>query len=525
MTTPEEARQAPLIEAMHHGAFYPHEVDAPVEVVRTHISHVFLAGAYAYKLKRPLNLGFLDYTTLAKRKSYCQAELDLNRRYAPQLYREVRPIGRRAAGYVMGSEQDVVDYVVCMRRFDEADVFSRMFADGRLESEHLRRLAVRLADIHAQAPRGPHITRFGSLGAVRKVVEDNYRETAAFVGCLQTEKQLNETRAYTDRLFSEHADWFLARCDGGFIRECHGDLHLNNVCWFEGDPCPFDCIEFNEAFRFIDVLYDVAFMVMDLVYRDRLDLAFGFLNTYLERTGDYAGARLIPFYVSLRAYVRAKVYSLMSLDEALGSEARHKLETKAAGFYRLAWRFAQPRHLGMVAVAGFSGAGKSTVAAYAAGLLGAIHLRSDALRKHLGDQPLDSQGDADLYDPEHTRRTYAELIEQAVALARTGMPVIVDAKFDRQTWRAQLLQAANEAQLSLHFCWCRADEPILRHRLTHRIGDVSDATADLLPHQFAQWQGFEADEPVFELDTDGDWQHRLREALAQVLPSVPAGFL
>ena len=309
-----------LIQQMLQPDFYPHPVQEPIQLLQTHISYVFLTGEYAYKVKKPTNFGFLDFTSLEKRRHFCHEELRLNRRLSPDLYLAVLPIVESTGEYQFGTEgavQTVSEYALKMRQFPQDMLLSQLFQDGKLTPKIVQQLAMQVATFHASAVTSSEVTAYGSVASVQQVDSNNHAISTPFIGTSQTQQQQDETHAFTTPFFEQHADWFEQRQVEGKIRECHGDLHLNNVCLYQDNIQIFDCIEFNQEFRNIDVIYDVAFMVMDLQFRGRVDLANLFLNTYLEQTGDYQGAALLPLYLSMRAYIRGNVNSLALNDPAI----------------------------------------------------------------------------------------------------------------------------------------------------------------------------------------------------------------
>lgn len=513
-----------LIQQMLQPAFYPHPVDQPVKLLQTHISYVFLTGEYAYKVKKPANFGFLDFSTLERRRHFCHEELHLNRRLSPALYLQVLPIGRTAASqYQLESEDsgEVAEYALQMRQFDQDKLFSYLFDQGELSPERMQELGKRVASFHTSAETNYEIQAFGDVAAVRAVAEDNYQTSLPYIGRAQSQAQLEQTRAFSEQFFQDHADWFRQRQNQGQIRECHGDLHLNNVCLYEGQIQVFDCIEFNQEFRRIDVIYDAAFMVMDLELQGRPDLANAFLNAYLEQTGDYGGAVLLPLYLSMRAYIRAKVGSLMLDDPDIPEADRQQAQQRAAAYYRLAWEYTQRRQGRLILMSGLSGSGKTTIARQVARSLNAIHIRSDAVRKQLAGIPLEQRGGQEgeygsgIYTPEMTQKTYDRLLALGVLLAEQGFPVILDAKYDRQALRQSAIAQAQTAQIPLQILHCTAPLEVLQERLQNRKGDIADATADLLTDQQQAAEPFTAAEQphVHTLQTDQDLQKQLTPIL------------
>lgn len=276
-----------LVQRMLQPEFYPHPVQTPVQLLQTHISYVFLTGEFAYKVKKPTQFGLLDFSTLEQRAFFCQEELRLNRRLSPALYLAVLPIYENDGSYDLKSASDpgaeIVDYALQMRQFAQEGLFSHLLDHGQLTAAHMQQLGQSVACFHATAETSPEIQANGTLESLQAIDEENYTLTQAFMGKSQTQEQWQQTRGFTQQFWRDHQDWLQQRQDK--IRECHGDLHLNNVCLYQDHIQIFDCIEFCREFRHIDGMYDVAFMVMDLDFHHRGDLGNVFLNTYLEKTG------------------------------------------------------------------------------------------------------------------------------------------------------------------------------------------------------------------------------------------------
>ncbi|WP_310483814.1 AAA family ATPase [Chamaesiphon sp. VAR_48_metabat_403] len=496
-----------LIQQMLTPDFYPHPVTMPIQLMQTHASYVLLTGEFVYKLKKPVNFGFLDYSTVAKRQHFCNEEMRLNQRGAKDLYLAVLAISKQDRKYHLSNDGEIVDYAVKMVQFPQAALLSNMFGAGTITIEHIELMGKVVAQFHANAQTNEYISSFGEVAMIRQSIDDNYRQTEKYIGRAQTQQQFTETKAYTDSFLLEFDRLFNERRTSGFIRECHGDLHLRNICQWKSQILLFDCIEFNEPFRFVDTMYDIAFAVMDLEARGRKDLANRFLNTYAEQTGDWEGLQVLPFYLSRQAYVRAKVTSFLLDDLAISDSDRQAAAKTAGDYYHQAWAYTQntatPR---LIMLSGLSGSGKSTLGKRIAMELGGIHLRSDAVRKHLGGIPLASKGDANLYTPEMTARTYNRVLELAAKLVAGGSTVILDAKYDRWRLRAAVVHLATDRGIPLQIIHCTAPEAVLRDRLAHRTGDIADATADLLASQQADWQAFTPAERCYvtTIDTTQD---------------------
>jgi uncharacterized protein len=490
------------IQQMLAPEFYPHPVILPIQLMQTHASYVLLTGEFAYKLKKPVKLGFLDYSTVEKRLHFCKEELRLNQRGAKELYLEVLPIAQQDNRYHFGSDGEIVDYAVKMVQFPQATLLSNMCEAGTITTENIEEMGRVVAKFHAHAQTNRYIISFGTIDRIKQSIDNNYRQTESYIGSAQTQQQFTETKAYTDRFLAEHPQLFCDRVLGRFIRECHGDLHLRNICRWRGKIFLFDCIEFNEPFRYVDTMYDVAFSVMDLEARGRKDLANRFLNTYAEQTGDWAGLQVLPLYLSRQAYVRAKVTSFLLDDPEISSTDRAAATQSAADYYHQAWEYTRPRQGRIMMLAGVSGSGKSTLGKQIAQELGGIHLRSDAVRKHLGGIPLLAKGEDSLYTPEMTAQTYQCVLELGSKLAVQGFTVILDAKYDLQSLRAAVIDLAQDRSIPLQIFHCTAPEEVLLDRLAHRTGDIADATVDLLASQQAAWEDFTTTERAYVTTID-----------------------
>jgi uncharacterized protein len=522
-----------LIQQMLRPEFYPHPVqqsspspasanveypeefypppEAVVQLIQTHISYVLLTGEFAYKVKKPLNFGFLDYSTLGARRHFSEEELRLNQRGAAEIYLEVVPITQQGDTYQLNGAGEVVEYAVKMRQFPQDTLLTNLFERGELTPELVQELARVIAEFHSKTTTNDYIRSFGEVAQIRQAFDENFEQTAQYIGGPQTQQQFDETQAYCDQFFGEQQSLFHQRVQADRIRECHGDIHLRNIAYWNQQFLLFDCIEFNESFRFVDVMFDVAYIVMDLEARQRPDLSTLFLNAYAEQTGDWAGLQVLPIYVSRQTYVRAKVTSFLLNDPGVPEAEKQAASDTAALYYRLAWQFSQFRKGRLILMAGLSGSGKSTTARQLATQLNAIQIRSDAVRKHLGGIGLQERGGADLYSAEMTQKTYGRLLELGVALANQGYTVILDAKYDRQALRQVAIDQASVQGLPLQILHCKAPMDVLHQRLLQRQGDIADATADLLASQ--TFEPFaEAEQPYAQtIDTTAPLEPQLAE--------------
>jgi uncharacterized protein len=513
-----------LVQQMLEPGFYPHPVSEPIRLMQTHVSYVLLTGDFVYKLKKPVNFGFLDYDTLAKRKHFCEEELRLNQRGAGSLYLGVVPItaaaGKSESGpFTLNGTDEPAEYAVKMRQFPQSALLSEQFVQGQLEADKIRQLATVVAKFHAQSETSEHIRTYGTVEAIRQAFDENYAQTEGYVGGdamerPQTQQQFDETKEYSDRFFTTQQALFQKRLDQDRIRACHGDLHLGNICEWENQLFLFDCIEFNEPFRFVDTMYDVAYIVMDLEVAGRSDLSTLFINQYVEETGDYEGLEILPLYVSRQSYVRAKVTSFMLGDASIPLAERQAASERAAKYYQLAWSYVQKKKGSLVAMAGLSGSGKSTNAQRLVEQSGAIRLRSDAIRKHLAGVPLHEAAGSEVYSAEMTDKTYSRLIALGAELAAQGYRVVLDAKFDRQAKRQEALDVAQTAAVPVTFVHCTAPADVLMARVTQRKGDIADATAAVLVKQ--SMEPFTVEPRVININTT--------QAEAEVRQQLQAAF-
>ncbi|PIG90921.1 AAA family ATPase [Gloeocapsopsis sp. IPPAS B-1203] len=499
-----------LIQQMMQPEFYPHPVKEPIELIQTHVSYVLLAGDYAYKLKKPVNFGFLNYSTLELRQHFCEEELRLNQRGAGEIYLEVLPITHEER-YYLGGTGEPVEYVLKMRQFPQEALFLSMFERGELDEAYMEELGRIVAQYHAQAATNDYIRKFGEVEQVRQSIDENYDQTMKYIGGLQTQSQFEETKKYTDNFFAQRQQLFTSRIENDWIRECHGDLHLRNICLWHDKILLFDCIEFNEPFRFVDVMFDIAYAVMELEMLQRPDLGNAYLNTYIEQTGDWEGLQVLPLYLSRQSYVRAKVNSFLLDDPGVPEAVKQEATKTAAAYYKLAWEYTKPRQGKLLLMSGLSGSGKSTVARQLARKIGAIHVRSDAVRKHLAGIPLLERGGDEIYTAEMTQKTYARLLDLSLMLATQGYTVILDAKYDRTSLRHEAIAAAQSQQLPLEIIHCTAPTEVLRDRLSSRTGDIADATVELLEAQQAAFEPFTTEEQglVQEVNTTQELESQL----------------
>ncbi|MFW6051689.1 MAG: AAA family ATPase [Myxococcota bacterium] len=473
-----------------------------VELRETHISWVFLSDGDVWKVKKPVDMGFLDFRTAEQRRAACEAEVRLNRRLAPDVYRGVVPITRGGDGrHRIDGDGEVVDWAVHMRRLPDRIRADVMLAEGRLRPEHLRRVAERVAAFHAEQPGGDAIAAMGRPEAIAANVQENFEQTRETVRQHLSDEEAREIERWQTHVLETQAARFEARVRQGRVRDGHGDLRLEHV-YLDGDGSVtiVDCIEFNERFRYADVCADVAFLSMDLAYEGRVDLAEHFLAAYAREAGDYDLYGLVDFYESYRAYVRAKVSSILAADEEADAATRERAGGRARRYYLLALA-AERRPLmepAVVAVGGLIASGKSTVADRLSLVLGAPVICADRTRKELwGVRPTERVGSAAFegaYSAEFTEKVYAELLRRAEVVVASGRPVLLDASFRSRAHRAAARALARAQGVPFRFVECRVAPVVAKERLRGRVeGEVSDARLELFDDFVAAW------EPVDEL--------------------------
>jgi hypothetical protein len=473
------ARQQTLIAALRDPARYPHPA-RQVQLIETHISWVLLAGRYAYKIKKALNLGFLDYGTLTARHQCCEEEIRLNRRLAPHIYLDTVAIGGQPDAPVFDASP-AIEYAVRMRRFAAARLMDNLLTRGRVMPSHIDALAATLSRFHASLP--PADGPFGDGPSIHAATLENFESLHTPLQEAPDHANLAALRTACDREYSTCASFIEQRRQQGFVRECHGDLHLGNIALIGARPVPFDGIEFNPALRWIDVMSELAFTMMDLLHRDRADYAWRFLNACLENSGDYAGLRVLRYYLAYRALVRAKVCALRTGQPGQTATQRAQELAASRSYLSLANDLLARRRPVLILTHGLPGSGKTTFSQLALERLGAIRLRSDVERKRLfGLAALDNSRTrvGDIYDAEATRRTYEQLLEWARTLLSAGYPVIVDAAFLKTRERRQFRQLAQELALPCTIVSLQASDAELRQRIVQRHGDASEADLSVL---------------------------------------------
>ncbi|BAN50601.1 bifunctional aminoglycoside phosphotransferase/ATP-binding protein [Metapseudomonas resinovorans] len=515
-----------LIAALQNPALYPHPVEG-FQVIETHISWVLLTGSYVYKVKKPVNFGFLDFTDLDQRRHFCEEELRLNQRLTRDLYLEVLPISGSHEAPQIGGEGPAIEYVLKMRQFPQENLLSAVQARGELTPAHIDELAERIASFHLAAPKVAVEHPLGTADAVMMPVRQNFEQIRPLIGEKADLQQLEALEAWAESSHERLEPLLAKRKQQGFIRECHGDIHLGNATLIDGEVVLFDCIEFNEPFRFTDVYADIAFIAMDLEDRGLKSLSRRLVSQYLEHTGDYEGLELLNFYKAYRALVRAKIalFSLAHQSDAVQKAATLRQYRNYAG---LAESYSAIPSPFLVITHGVSASGKSQVALRLVEALGCVRLRSDVERKRLfGEQQQAAQGlQEGIYNADASAATYARLNQLAAAVLHAGFPVVIDATFLKQEQRKAARKVAEETGTPFLILDCHAPEAVIEAWLAQRQaqgGDPSDATMEVVRAQLATREPLDAGEQARSKRIDTDQAASLDglvEHIRQHLPSV-----
>jgi aminoglycoside phosphotransferase family enzyme/predicted kinase len=520
-----------LIPALSSPAAYPYPA-ADVEVRQTHISVVFLAGPHVYKVKKPVHLDFLDFGTLDKRRHFCDEEVRLNRRLAPEVYLGVVPVVRTARGVQFEGAGEVVEWAVKMQRLPEAATVQERLRRGDVGVELVECLARNIASFHRIAEANDRIASFGRQDAVSKIVLDIFDEARPQVGTTVSAAVFGQVQRLAEGALARLRPLIEARAARGMTRDCHGDLHLDHVYVFPGRRPPadlviIDCIEFNERFRFIDTVTDMAFPAMDFAFYGRRDLAGAFADAYFQASGDQQGRELLPLYTAYRATVRGTVEGFLLAEKEVPEAERVAARLRARAHWLLALaELEEPaRRPCLVLVAGLPGTGKSWLARALAARAQFEVVRSDVVRKELAGLPSQAptrpEQRASLYTPEWNERTYAECLRRAGQLLFDGQRVIVDATFREERQRQAFLDGAVRWGVPAAMLLCEAEPATVRRRLATRQGDASDADWSVYAQAVARWEEVSARTrpALHRISTEGNGEQTHARALAALRQS------
>jgi aminoglycoside phosphotransferase family enzyme/predicted kinase len=500
-----------MVEQLRRAPDWPAD-EQPIEMKQTHISVLLLGRNRVVKLKKPVDFGFLDYTTLNKRLDACENEVRLNRRLCSDTYIGIGGVididGR--IGF-SGRTGKIVDYCVWMKRLPEDRMLDQMVANNTVSEKVIDRVAARLCEFHSSALRGPDVAKWGSLEEIRHNWEENFIQTRPFIGRTISEPAYNDIRLWVNEEIEAKADLLDRRTHEGWIVDGHGDARCESVCVMDEAVCIYDCIEFNDRFRCGDVASEAAFLAMDLDARGRPDLGYYFSETYQLRSGDEGFFALLPFYKCYRAYVRGKVLSFRLNETEFSEKEREDAATRAGNFFDQARRYASRlRKPTLITVRGLSGSGKTTVARAIAGELGLREISSDAARHSIfGDAKKPAAYGEGAYTTEANRLTYRKLIDAASESLKAGRSVIIDATFREAEYLAAARAMAAQSGAQWRLIECRLPQDLARSRIAERVAGkegLSDADWEVYLRQLEDDANLKmeygADHLI--LDTSGD---------------------
>lgn len=476
---------------------YPDAVTG-VELIQTHVSYIFLTDRHAYKIKKPVDFGFLNFSTIDRRRFYCNEEVRLNRRLCPDIYEgvvELRETPQGAAFYGNGA---ILDYAVKMKRLPAERMLDKLVATGNITAVEMRKVSRIIAEFHLSAPTSAPIADHGRLDRIMYNWQENFDQTIPFEDTTLPANDRELIRSWVIAFAAEHEDLFQQRVDNGFIRECDGDIHLENICLDNGEICIFDCIEFNDRFRCCDTAADIAFLLMDLDYHGRHDLSDDVIDEYVSISGDAGALALVDIYKIYRAFVRGKVESFRLNDSGINLDEQMLAKQRAIRYFRLVRGYIERSQLKptLFITCGLMGTGKSTLTAQLAFELGVASCNSDVIRKQLAGlpvkQPARDAFNEGLYSPQAHEATYAELLQRADQQLTKGSSVIIDACFAHREQRSAFSALARRHAVPFIILHIACSDTENKRRLLDRVAagsSVSDGRLELLADQSA---GFEA---------------------------------
>jgi aminoglycoside phosphotransferase family enzyme/predicted kinase len=467
-----------------------------VEMVQTHISYLFLTDNYVYKIKKPVDYGFLNFTTLDRRRFYCEEEVRLNRRLCPDLYLGVMQIRESEQGISFQGNGKIVDYAVKMRRLPQDRMLAALLRKNAVDESDICRIAVTIAGFHNTAERTNEIDRYGDISVIRQNWDENFRQVADFVGKTLERCDLDLISEWVYGFIAQNPGLFSERVEGGHIRDCDGDIHAENIC-LEDKVYIFDCIEFNERFRYIDTAADIAFLLMDFDYHGKKSFSDLFVEEYMSLSGDTGMPEILDFYKIYRAFVRGKVESFRLSDPDMSSDEKRSAVEKAGRHFRLARGYILRKKLApsLVIFSGLMGTGKSTLAAELAFELGLEQVKSDTVRKQIAGIPATERCLANynegIYSADYSRKTYQRLLEAAKRALASGSSIVLDASFCKKEDREPFRLLAEKTGAGFFIINTTCPDKVVKDRLDSRIldeGEPSDGRWELYHRQKEEFE-------------------------------------
>jgi hypothetical protein len=522
----KEIEKEELTAFLKEPEIYPHK-PVSVRLIQTHISYVAIAPPYVYKVKKPVDLGFLDFTTLEKRLFFCRKEVELNRRLCKDVYDDVVAISSSDGALAIEDSSRIVEYAVKMKQLEADGFLHNRLQQDKVKRQDLQRLAKHLQAFYLDQQSTPDIAENALIGNIKAPIEENFAQTERFIGDLIAGHAFGAIADYNEQFFCRYSSLLNKRRTSGKILDCHGDLRLEHVHIDSDDVRVFDCIEFNDRFRYIDVANEIAFLAMDLDFHGRRDLAGYFVRQMSERLDDPVILKLLDFYKCYRAYVRAKVKSLKSVEPEVPENEKERSRNDAIRLYRLSLEYAisgsQPM---VIIIMGRIGTGKSTVAERLSQSLGWQVLRSDLIRKQLAGVPPtsrpDESGRKKLYSSEMTEKTYKELMQGAIENARHGKSSLIDATYAGAKRRGKLRNSLESERIRFCFVELTASDDVVKKRLLERersSNSISDARLEDFNHLSAGYHSPDALEMADHIVVDTD------ESLESILSAILKGIM
>jgi len=504
--------QTKLFEILKQPSFYGSDVES-VNLLQTHISFVALTGKYAYKIKKPVNFGFLDFSTIEKRKFFCDEEIRLNRRLCPEIYLEVLPITKKNDEIELNGEGTIVDYALKMKEFPQARIMTNLLKKSEINEETIEKICTIMINFYNTQEHLEEIDDYGKAEAVRKNIKENFEQTKSVVDIAISKEKYRFLQDVSNDFFNKKKDFFEKRINQGFINDCHGDLHSGNIV-VSDKIYIFDCIEFNKRFRFCDVASDLGFLAMDLDYLNYPFLSSYLINNYVEKSSDTGIFDVLNFYKSYRAYVRGKVNGFRLTDPTINQKEKRQIIETAKKYFDLSYYYASlfsldlnTRRPLLFMVSGLTGTGKSTLALKLAIDYHAHQINTDIVRKELeGIDKFERHHDkidTGLYAPEKIDYTYEKVIEKAASILKKRENVVLDATFQKKKYRDGVKNIARENNSFFLPIRCICPDEVVKKWLEERLKkkSVSDGRWEVYQNQKKTFESYTSEENPFEIDT------------------------
>ncbi|SFK52605.1 hypothetical protein SAMN05216302_100873 [Nitrosomonas aestuarii] len=517
--------QPELIKSLMQPDVYHHPVKN-IQLIETHISWVILTGDFAYKIKKPCNLGFLDFSSLQKRRFFCNEELRLNKRLAAPIYLGIVKITGDPKHPILNGTGKAIEYALKMIQFSQQAQLDNMLTNDKLENRHIDAFAKLVAKFHQHSKIAEYATNFGNPQRINHATQKIFTNIRACSDMNQFSGQLAKLDLWHQSVFKTLTPLFEQRKNNGFIRECHGDMHLRNLVWLNNQPIAFDCLEFDPDLRWIDTLSEVAFLVMDLQSRKLPQLAQRFLNLYLEQCGDYKGLKVFRYYLVYRALVRVMVNAIRAAQSDIVKSEQRQTENELQSYLKLALSYIIHTKTMLIITRGLSASGKSTLSQSLLEFIGAIRIRSDVERKRLlgidSVSPSQNLVNKGIYSSKTTVKTYARLKSLAEHILRADYPVIIDAAFLKYTQRQCFQKLAHSKQMPFIILELTASADTLRQRIQARSHDVSDADISILEHQLVTTEPLHDDELPYRILIDTEKTVNLEKLKSMIMQKCNA---